>query len=56
MAEGSRFRRGIFVETLLQTLRNLGPMRLSIMGGVVFGLGMIVILFAPDTTKKKLTD
>ncbi|MBE0530395.1 MAG: flagellar M-ring protein FliF [Rhodospirillales bacterium] len=26
------------METLLQTLRNLGPMRLSIMGGVVFGL------------------
>jgi len=26
------------VETLLQTLRNLGPMRLSIMGGVIFGL------------------
>ena len=23
---------------------------------LVFGLGMIVILFAPDTTKKKLTD
>lgn len=26
------------VETLLQTLRNLGPMRLAIMGGVIFGL------------------
>jgi len=26
------------VETLLQTLRNLGPLRLSIMGGVIFGL------------------
>lgn len=26
------------METLVQTLRNLGPMRLSIMGGVIFGL------------------
>ena len=45
---------GAYVDTFVQALRNLGPMRLAIMGGVVLGLIGFLIFFATKLTTPSL--
>ena len=43
------------MDTFVQALRNLGPMRLAIMGGVVLGLLGFLVFFATKLTTPSLT-
>ncbi len=46
---------GALVDTFVQALRNLGPMRLAIMGGVVLGMIGFLVFFATKLSTPSLT-
>ncbi len=46
---------GTHVETFVQAIRNLGPMRLAIMGGVILGLLGFLVFFATKLSTPSLT-
>ena len=46
---------GALVDTFVQALRNLGPMRLAIMGGVVLGMIGFLIFFATKLSTPSMT-
>lgn len=47
---------GAHVDTFVQAIRNLGPMRLAIMGGVVLGLLGFLIFFATKLTTPSMAN
>lgn len=46
---------GTHVDTFVQALRNLGPMRLAIMGGVILGLIGFLVFFATKLSTPSMT-
>ncbi len=46
---------GALVDTFVQALRNLGPMRLAIMGGVVLGMIGFLVFFATKLSTPSMT-
>lgn len=51
----TRDRLGKYVDTFVQAMRNLGPMRLAIMGGVVLGLIGFLVFFGTKLSTPSMT-
>lgn len=51
----TRDRLGNYVDTFVQAMRNLGPMRLAIMGGVVLGLIGFLVFFGTKLSTPSMT-